>query len=159
MLLRPETVMVKGCYARPLSAAAATAGGGRVTELVAKPLLALLFPALAWISQPLAGETALRADLLDHLELAPAYGVEMGLLIDVWRHYGQGAIAEVDLDERVHRNRPLHELASQARDVMTAALSRCGIGNGVAPVAADVLDLEADQLAGTLPAPGNPGGQ
>jgi len=159
MLLRPETVMVKGCYARPLGATAATAGGGRVTELVAKPLLALLFPELAWISQPLAGETALRADLLEQLELAPAYGVEMGLLIDVWRHYGQGAIAEVDLDERVHRNRPLHELASQARDVMMAALSRCGVGNGFASFPAAALDLEAGQLAATLPAAADPGGQ
>jgi glucosyl-3-phosphoglycerate synthase len=123
MLLRPGTVMVKGCYGRPL-VAIGTAGGGRVTELVAKPLLSLLFPELAWLAQPLAGETALRADLLHHLELAPAYGVEMGLLIDVWRRYGPCAIAEVDLGERIHRNRPLHELASQARDVMTAALSR-----------------------------------
>lgn len=148
LLCRPGTVMVKGCYARPTEAATATAGGGRVTELVAKPLLSLLFPELAWLSQPLAGETALRADLLDHLELAPAYGVEMGLLIDVWRCYGKDSIAEVDLDERVHRNRPLHELALQARDVMTAALARSGHEKRIAPFPSDVLGLGPGQLDG-----------
>jgi glucosyl-3-phosphoglycerate synthase len=151
LLLRPGTVMVKGCYARPTQVATASAGGGRVTELVAKPLLSLLFPELAWLRQPLAGETALLAEVLDHLELAPAYGVEMGLLIDVWRCYGRDAIAEVDLDERVHRNRPLHELAVQARDVMTAALSRSVAGPEMAwpPFR---LDLGPGKLPGTSPA-------
>ncbi len=114
------------------------AGGGRVTELVAKPLLSLLYPELSWLSQPLAGETAIRAELLDRLELAPAYGVEIGLLIDVWRHYGAGAIAEVELGERRHRNRPLHQLALQARDVMGAALARSGFDKGFPAVCAGV---------------------
>lgn len=162
MLLRPGTVMVKGRYARPAPvtalrrftsltdlelpaasdslpraasvACAAADGGGRVTELVAKPLLSLLYPELAWLAQPLAGETALRGEVLEGLELAPAYGVEIGLLIDVWSRYGAGAIAEVELGERLHRNRPLLELAPEALDVLTAALTRSGLGDRLVPL-------------------------
>jgi glucosyl-3-phosphoglycerate synthase len=116
--------IVKGCYARPLGSE--PVGGGRVTELVAKPLLSLLFPDLATVAQPLAGETALRADVLDSIELAGGYGVEIGLLIDVWQRWGLAAIAQVDLGERRHRNRPLAELGPQAREVISAALARAG---------------------------------
>jgi len=117
-------LVVKGCYSRPLGSE--PAGGGRVTELVAKPLISLLFPELASVAQPLAGETALRADVLDSIELAGGYGVEMGLLIDVWRRWGLRALAQVDLGERRHRNRPLAELGPQAREVIGAALARAG---------------------------------
>jgi len=120
-----QVLLVKGCYTRPLGRE--PAGGGRVTELVAKPLLSLLFPELAGVAQPLAGETALRAHVLDSIELAGGYGVEMGLLIDVWRRWGTGAIAQVDLGERRHRNRPLAELGVQAREVMAAAFARTAL--------------------------------
>jgi glucosyl-3-phosphoglycerate synthase len=124
LVFHPELVMVKAFYQRPLQGA--PSGGGRVTELVARPAIELLFPALAHIRQPLAGETALRRRALETLVFEPGYGVELGLLIDVAEAFGTSAIAEVDLEERVHRNRPLDELRPQATDVLRAALSRAG---------------------------------
>ncbi len=125
LLARPDIVLVKGCYARAYRGD--PAGGGRVTELVARPAISLLFPSLAAVSQPLAGETALRRCVVEELELAEGYGVEMGLLLDVAERHGSGAIAQVDLGVRVHRNRPLAELAPQAREVLSAALGRSRI--------------------------------
>jgi glucosyl-3-phosphoglycerate synthase len=125
VLSHPETMLVKACYRRPLGDS--PTGGGRVTELVARPLLSLLFPELCGVVQPLAGEAAVRREALDHIELAQGYGVEMGMLIDISRRYGPGSIAQVDLEVRVHRNRPLSELAPQARDVLAIALSRAGV--------------------------------
>lgn len=117
----PTFVMVKGTYERP-----GDAGGGRVTELLARPLLRRLFPELAFVRQPLAGEVAVRRDALEGMVLEPGYGVEIGMLIDVCRRFGPSAIAQVDLGERVHRNRPLQELAGQADEVLAAVLSRAG---------------------------------
>jgi glucosyl-3-phosphoglycerate synthase len=125
LLARPGTVLVKGSYTRSLHGS--PTGGGRVTELVARPLLALLFPELAGVSQPLAGETALRRSALAEIELAAGYGVEMALLLDVAARFGVGSVAQVDLGTRAHRNRPLAELAPQAREVMAAALARAGV--------------------------------
>ena len=114
-------VMVKGTYQRP-----GEAGGGRVTELLARPLLRRLFPELASLRQPLAGEVAVRRDALDGLVLEPGYGVEVGMLLDVARRFGPTAIAQADLGERLHRNRPLSELAGQADEVLDAILTRVG---------------------------------
>ena len=94
-----------------------------MTELVAKPLISLLFPDLSGVNQPLAGETALRSQVLEEIELAGGYGVEMGLLIDVWQRWGTDCIAQVDLGERRHRNRPLAELGAQAHEVIGIALA------------------------------------
>ncbi len=112
----------KGFYHRPVGAD--QRGGGRTTELVARPLIALLFPELVDIIQPLAGEYAGRREILERVPFVQGYGVEMGLLIDVCRLAGYNAIAQVDLGTRVHRNRPLHELSSQATEVMQVALHR-----------------------------------
>ncbi len=112
----------KGFYHRPVGAD--QRGGGRTTELVARPLIALLFPELVDIIQPLAGEYAGRREILERVPFVQGYGVEMGLLIDVCRLAGYDAIAQVDLGTRVHRNRPLHELSSQATEVMQVALHR-----------------------------------
>lgn len=125
LLTRPGTALVKGCYRRPI--AGAPTGGGRVTELVARPVVSLLYPELAGVVQPLAGEVAVRRDALDGIDLAGGYGVELAMLIDVARRFGVSAIAQVDLDVRVHRNRPLHELAPQARQVLEVALKRAGV--------------------------------
>ena len=121
----PETMLVKACYRRPLGGSAT--GGGRVTELVARPIVSLLFPELAGVIQPLAGEVAVRREALGQIELAEGYGVELGMLIDISRRYGVSSIAQVDLEVRAHRNRPLHELAPQARDVLDVALRRAGV--------------------------------
>lgn len=114
--------LVKGRYRRPLGED--PEGGGRVTELTAKPALALLFPGLASVDQPLAGETAVTMTMLERLDLAPGYAVEVALLIDVWRAAGTEAIAQVDLGVRRHRNRPLAELVPEARSVLGAILER-----------------------------------
>ncbi|WP_420639017.1 glucosyl-3-phosphoglycerate synthase [Candidatus Poriferisocius sp.] len=122
LLTDPSVGYCKGFYHRPVGAD--QRGGGRTTELVARPLIALLFPELGHIVQPLAGEYAGRRELLERVPFVQGYGVEMGLLIDVWRLAGPDAIAQVDLGVRVHRNRPLHELSSQATEVLQAALHR-----------------------------------
>ncbi|HUO48026.1 MAG TPA: hypothetical protein VMU09_04255, partial [Acidimicrobiales bacterium] len=109
-------------YRRPLHGA--PTGGGRVTELMARPVIDLLFPDLAVVRQPLAGETALRRAVVEKTGVAPGYGAELGLLVDVAREFGADAIAQVDLGERVHRNRPLLELRRHATDVLAAALAR-----------------------------------
>lgn len=124
LLASEEVALVKAFYTRPIDGA--STGGGRVTELVARPLLAQLFPELAGVRQPLAGETAVRRDALEGIELADGYGVEMALLVDVAARLGARALAQVDLGERVHRNRPLDELVPQARAVLSVALDRAG---------------------------------
>jgi glucosyl-3-phosphoglycerate synthase len=121
LLADPTVVLVKGTYRRPVYDGA---GGGRVTELLARPLLRRLFPELAFLRQPLAGEVAIRREALAGLVLEPGYGVEIGMLLDVARRFGPAAVAEADLGERVHRNRPLDELAVQADEVLAAVLAR-----------------------------------
>lgn len=122
LLLDESVVLVKAAYRRSLNGMAGE--GGRVTELLARPLLEHLFPDLAFLVQPLAGEVAIRRPTLEHLILEPGYGVEIGMLIDVGRRFGAASVAEVDLGERVHRNRPLRELGAQAREVAAAMLGR-----------------------------------
>jgi glucosyl-3-phosphoglycerate synthase len=118
LLTDPSVDFVKGWYARE---------GGRVTELVGKPVLALLFPHLSVFAQPLAGEYGGRRSLLEQLPFVGGYGVDIGLLIDVAARVGVERIAQVDLGVRVHRNRPLDELAPQAKAVLRAALTRAGV--------------------------------
>lgn len=121
--------LVKGFYRRPLKVSGAEDknGGGRVTELVARPLLAALRPELTCLLQPLGGEYAGTRELLTSIPFAPAYGVEIGLLIDTYDRLGLDGIAQVNLGVREHRNRPLTELASMSRQVIATLLSRCGI--------------------------------
>jgi glucosyl-3-phosphoglycerate synthase len=117
--------LVKSFYRRPLGGA--DGGGGRVTELVARPLLAALRPELGGILQPLGGEYAASRDLLTSLPFAPGYGVEIGLLVDTFDRLGLDAIAQVNLGVRAHRNRPLSELGAMSRQVIATLLARCGI--------------------------------
>ncbi len=122
LLADDSLALVKGYYERPLHGA--PGGGGRVTELVARPLIDLLFPHLAVVKQPLAGETAAPRSVLEKCGLADGYAVELALLIDVAARFGTESIAQVDLGIREHRNRPLEELRPQATDVLRAALAR-----------------------------------
>lgn len=124
LLFEPDLQLVKATYRRSLHGRPFE--GGRVTELVARPLLERFFPELARVGQPLAGECAIRRSALDDLVLEDGYGIEIGLLIDVYRRWGIGAVAEADLGERVHRNRPLVELRPQAGVVLDAVLARAG---------------------------------
>jgi glucosyl-3-phosphoglycerate synthase len=117
-----EADLVKARYRRPLGDD--PNGGGRVNHLLARPLLRRLFPLLGALRQPLSGETAMTRELAWSLPFVCGYGVELGLLIDVANALGAERLAQVDLGERIHRNRPLHELRPQAVDVLRAALAR-----------------------------------
>jgi glucosyl-3-phosphoglycerate synthase len=137
--------LVKSFYRRPLHVGNAAGGpnatgGGRVTELVARPLLAALRPELDCMLQPLGGEYAASRELLTSLPFAPGYGVEIGLLVDTFDRLGLDAIAQVNLGVRAHRNRPLPELGAMSRQVIATLLSRCGIpdsGVGLTQFVAD----------------------
>ena len=96
-------------------------------------MLELLFPELSEVRQPLAGETAAHRSVFEKVGFADGYGVELGLLIDVAAHFGADALAQVDLGERIHRNRPLDELRPQAVDVLRAALERSERGGRSGP--------------------------
>jgi len=126
LLTEPDVQLVKGCYDRPVGAPGAVqpGRGGRVTELVARPLLAVAWPELARVRQPLAGETAARRSLLESLPFATGYGVEIGLLLDTFDRYGAGGIAQVDLGERWHKPQHDDALARMAATVLHAALRR-----------------------------------
>ncbi len=124
-LLDPTIMFVKAFYERLLDANGE--GGGRNTELVARPLLALLFPSLSGILQPLAGEYGARRSVLERVPFTQGYGVEVGLLIDVARLAGAESVVQVDLGVRRHRHRPLRELSPQAAEVMHAILQRTAL--------------------------------
>jgi glucosyl-3-phosphoglycerate synthase len=104
-----DDVFVKGFYRRD---------GGRVTELVARPLLRTLFPHLAHIRQPLAGECAARRTTFRRVAFEDGWGVDIGLVLDL------SPIVQVDLGERIHQSRPLHELVPQAEAVVRTMLGR-----------------------------------
>jgi glucosyl-3-phosphoglycerate synthase len=124
LLLWDDVAFAKAFYRRPLDGRQGE--GGRVTELVARPLISLLFPHLESLTQPLAGECAGRRNVLERVPFVDGYGVDLGLLIDVARQLGAASIVQCDLGERIHRNRPLSELAPQATAIIQLALSRAG---------------------------------
>jgi glucosyl-3-phosphoglycerate synthase len=145
LLTVDDVHLVKGFYRRPLmvSGREDANGGGRVTQLVARPLLAALRPGLSAVLQPLGGEYAGTRELLTAVPFAPGYGVEIGLLIDTFDKLGLDAIAQVNLGVRAHRNRPLTELSAMSRQVIATLLSRCGIsdsGSGLIQFFADGSD-------------------
>lgn len=116
---------VKGFYRRPLHGEAT--GGGRVTELMARPLISSLFPHLSGFVQPLSGEYAGRRSLLETVPFVEGWGVEIGLLVDLVANFGIDAIAQADLDVREHRNRTLEELGPQAMAILVTGLRRAGV--------------------------------
>jgi glucosyl-3-phosphoglycerate synthase len=128
LLTDPSVQFVKATYDRPLQAGEVevSAGGGRVTELVARPLLALHWPELAGFVQPLSGEYAARRTLLESLPFPCGYGVEFGLLVDAYRSVGLDAMAQVDLTRRKHRNSDLHKLGQMATEILQVAEARLG---------------------------------
>jgi glucosyl-3-phosphoglycerate synthase len=146
LIREPDIAFVKAYYDR--SYEGAPTGGGRVTELVARPLLSLLFPKLADIVQPLGGEYAGRREVLEVLPFVEGWGVELGLLIDVVDRFGRDAVAQVDLGVREHRNRPLEELAPQALAILATGLRRAGLLESSAPY----LELLRGAADGTIDA-------
>lgn len=116
----------KAYYRRPfrLGDVQLPEGGGRVTELMARPLLDRFYPELSEIRQPLAGEIAARRDLLERLPFTTGYGVDIGLLIDAWRRLGAEGLAQVDLDVRQNQHQPLDDLRPMASAVLESVLRR-----------------------------------
>lgn len=150
LLLSERHVLVKGSYRRPLAvdgAAADPEGGGRVTELLAKPLLAAFVPELAGLHQPLAGEYAMRRDFAESVPFAAEYGVEMGLVLDAFRHHGVEGIAQVDLGAREHRHRSVRSLAGTSRQVAEVLARRLDL-----PVRSRVLPEDRPPMRDVLAA-------
>ncbi|MGC5016414.1 glucosyl-3-phosphoglycerate synthase [Streptosporangium sp. DT93] len=122
LLTDPSVVYVKGCYDRPLQNV--QSGGGRVTELVARPLINLHWPLLAGFVQPLAGEYAGRRSVLEAVPFVTGYGVELGLLIDLLDLAGLDALAQVDLGRRVHSHQSTEALGGMAAQILQTSWSR-----------------------------------
>ena len=126
LLCEPGISFVKGFYRRPFKVGEIVLpdGGGRVTELTARPLLNLFYPALAAFHQPLAGEIAARRELRERLPFVTGYGVDIALLLDAYRSTGLDALAQVDLDVRQNAHQSLRDLGPMASAVLQAVASR-----------------------------------
>ena len=126
LICEPAVALVKGSFQRPFSADGTLLahGGGRVTELLARPVLNLHAPELAVFDQPLAGELAARRTLLEQIPFSVGYGVEIAMLIDAWRIVGLDGLAQVELGSRQNRHQPLRDLSAMAYAVLVAAESR-----------------------------------
>jgi glucosyl-3-phosphoglycerate synthase len=126
LLTEPSIAYVKGFYERPIrppgGGELAPTGGGRVTELLARPLLNAFWPPLAGLIQPLSGEFAGRRELLERVPFYSGYGVELGLLVDIMNEAGADVIAQVDLERRVHRNQELPALSRMSFAILQTAL-------------------------------------
>ena len=126
LLTEPGVGYVKGFYERPLKEGRVSSptGGGRVTELVVRPILNLFYPDLACVIQPLSGEYAGRRSLLESVPFMTGYGVETGLLLDIYKEFGLWSLAQVDLEVREHYNQPLEALSRMSFSVLQAVFKR-----------------------------------
>jgi glucosyl-3-phosphoglycerate synthase len=126
MLINPRIQFVKGYYQRPLKVDGKmqAGGGGRVTELTARPLLNLFYPELSGVIQPLSGEYGGRRAALEAVPFSSGYGVEIGLLIDLFEKHGLSALAQVDLSERIHHNQPLDSLSRMSFAIIQSVVRR-----------------------------------
>ena len=126
LVYREEVKYVKAFYDRPLafSEEVRPSGGGRVTEILTRPLFSLFFPELTAIIQPLSGEYAVRRDVLHEVPFPVGYGVETSHLLDVYAKYGIDAFAQTDLDQRVHRNQTTRSLGKMSFGILQSFLKR-----------------------------------
>lgn len=126
LIYRDEIKYVKAFYDRPLafSHGVRPSGGGRVTEILIRPLFSLLFPDLTAIIQPLSGEYAVRREVLDKIPFPIGYGVETSHLLDVYNRWGLDAFAQTDLDQRVHRNQSTQDLGKMAFGILQTFINR-----------------------------------
>jgi glucosyl-3-phosphoglycerate synthase len=126
LLENDEVGYVKAFYKRPIrsNAGLSVSGGGRVTEILIRPLFSLFYPELAELIQPLSGEYAGRRRILEQLPFSVGYGVEVGHLIDLYHQFGPQIIAQVDMDERIHRNQTIEALSRMSFGVLATFLDR-----------------------------------
>jgi glucosyl-3-phosphoglycerate synthase len=126
LLTDPQVRFAKAAYDRPLhlDGQMRATGGGRVTELLARPLIAAFWPELAWLAQPLSGEYAGRRELLESLPFVRGYGVELAMLVDILEREGADVIAQVDLGRRIHVHQPLDALGRMSAEILHVALDR-----------------------------------
>jgi len=126
LLLKPEVKYVKAFYDRPLTVSKGVriSGGGRVTEILVRPLFSLFIPELTAIIQPLSGEYAARREVLESIPFPIGYGVETAHLIDVYQRWGLAAFAQTDLDQRIHRNQSTQALGKMSFGILQTFLSR-----------------------------------
>ena len=126
LIFRQEMKYVKAFYDRPLamSRGIRPSGGGRVTEILIRPLFSLFFPDLSAIIQPLSGEYAVRREVLEKISFPIGYGVETSHLLDVYRIWGVEAFGQTDLDQRVHRNQETRDLGKMAFGILQTFLAR-----------------------------------
>lgn len=126
LLKNDDVGYVKAFYKRPIrsSSGLTTNGGGRVTEILIRPLFSLFYPELAQLVQPLSGEYAGRRRILEQLAFSVGYGVEVGHLIDLYHQFGPTIFAQVDMDERIHRNQSIEALSRMSYGVLATFLDR-----------------------------------
>ncbi|MCC5914943.1 MAG: glucosyl-3-phosphoglycerate synthase [Balneolaceae bacterium] len=126
LIYREEVKYVKAFYDRPLafSGNVRASGGGRVTEILVRPLFSLFFPELTTIIQPLSGEYAVRREVLEQIAFPIGYGVETSHLIDVHHQFGLEAFAQTDLDKRVHENKPTISLGKMSFGILQTFIKR-----------------------------------
>jgi glucosyl-3-phosphoglycerate synthase len=126
LLVHPEVGYVKAFYQRPLrdGGTAQPSGGGRVTELTVRPVLNLFYPELSGLIQPLSGEYAGRRTIFESIPFLTGYGVETGMLLDVYERYGIWAFGQTDLEVRVHHNQPINSLSKMSFGILQALFGR-----------------------------------
>lgn len=126
LIYRDEVKYVKGFYDRPLalSGGVRSTGGGRVTEILVRPLFSLFFPDLTAMIQPLSGEYAVRREILEAIAFPIGYGVETSHLIDVYSKFGLEAFAQTDLDKRVHENKATQDLGKMSFGILQTFIKR-----------------------------------
>jgi glucosyl-3-phosphoglycerate synthase len=148
---------VKAAYDRPpTDPAVPSNGGGRVTELMARPLISAFWPELGGLLQPLAGEYAARGDLLRSLPFRCGYGVDLGLVLDTYRSVGLDAMAQVDLHRRWHRHSDLSSLGRMASEILHTALDRLVVdGRMPADLEPAALLLQPDRTEGGVQTAGH----
>ncbi len=148
LLYNPTMKYVKAFYDRPLafSHGVRPSGGGRVTEILIRPLFSLFFPDLTGLIQPLSGEYAVRREVLEQISFPIGYGVETSHLIDVYRKWGLEAFGQTDLDQRVHRNQSTLNLGKMAFGILRTLLSRpeaLGITSNISDFSSILLQFQA----------------
>jgi glucosyl-3-phosphoglycerate synthase len=150
LIYRPQIKYVKAFYDRPLalSSEIRPSGGGRVTEILVRPLFSLFFPELTAIIQPLSGEYAVNREILERIPFPVGYGVETSHLIDVYSEWGLEAFGQTDLDKRVHRHQPTRDLGKMAFGILRAFIKRLkvrGIVDNLPELTANLRQFQAQE--------------